>query len=131
MLVVRSPVAVEGEGMHSIARFAVSKGDSVPFMMAWGPSHLPLSARHWTRMPNYAIPWRSGRPGRTAAMAAGEWSEIVRRSLVVLKGLSYLPTGGIVAAPTTSLARAVRVASATGTTAIAGHAMRPSCCRRW
>jgi GH15 family glucan-1,4-alpha-glucosidase len=41
LLVVRSPIAVEGEGMHSVARFAVNAGDSVPFVMAWGASHLP------------------------------------------------------------------------------------------
>jgi len=102
LLVVRSPIAVEGEGMHSVARFAVSAGDSVPFVMAWGPSHLPppeaLDARQ--ELKDSLAFWEnwSGR-----CNDSGEWSDIVRRSLIVLKGLSYLPTGGIVAAPTTSL----------------------------
>lgn len=102
MLVVRSPVAVEGEGMHSVARFAVSEGDSIPFVMAWGPSHLPPpeAIDPYDALAKSLAYWEdwSGRCNDT-----GEWSEIVRRSLVVLKGLSYLPTGGIVAAPTTSL----------------------------
>jgi GH15 family glucan-1,4-alpha-glucosidase len=102
MLVVRSPIAVEGEGMHSIARFAVAKGDSIPFVLAWGPSHLPPPAAldPYAELRDSLAFWEgwSGRCNGT-----GEWSEIVRRSLVVLKGLSYLPTGGIIAAPTTSL----------------------------
>jgi GH15 family glucan-1,4-alpha-glucosidase len=102
MLVVRSPIAVEGEGMHSVARFAVGAGDSVPFVMAWGASHLPPPAAldaHQELKDSLAF-WEdwSGR-----CNDSGEWSDIVRRSLIVLKGLSYLPTGGIVAAPTTSL----------------------------
>jgi GH15 family glucan-1,4-alpha-glucosidase len=102
MVVVRSPVAVEGEGMHSVARFAVSKGDSVPFVMAWGPSHLapPDAIDPYDALVKSLAFWEdwSGR-----CNDSGEWSDIVRRSLVVLKGLSYLPTGGIIAAPTTSL----------------------------
>ncbi|URX62964.1 glycoside hydrolase family 15 protein [Luteibacter anthropi] len=102
LIVVRSPVAVEGEGMHSIARFAVSAGERVPFVLAWGPSHLPPpetpdALEALERSITYWEEW-SGR-----CVDVGEWNDIVRRSLVVLKGLSYLPTGGIVAAPTTSL----------------------------
>jgi len=102
MLVIRSPVAVEGEGMESVARFAVGKGDTVPFVMIWGPSHLPppppLDAHDALR--DTLAFWKDW---SARCNDSGEWSDIVRRSLVVLKGLSYLPTGGIVAAPTTSL----------------------------
>ncbi|NII56500.1 glycoside hydrolase family 15 protein [Luteibacter sp. SG786] len=102
LLVVRSPVAVEGEGMHSVARFKVSAGDSIPFVLAWGPSHLPApEAIDPHAALRDALAFWEGWSDR--CNGAGEWSEIVRRSLVVLKGLSYLPTGGIVAAPTTSL----------------------------
>ncbi|MGF6711839.1 GH15 family glucan-1,4-alpha-glucosidase [Luteibacter sp. W1I16] len=102
MLVVRSPVAVEGEGMHSVARFVVGKGDAVPFMMAWGPSHLPPPAPldPYAELRDSLAFWEDW---SNRCNDSGEWSDIVRRSLVVLKGLSYLPTGGIVAAPTTSL----------------------------
>lgn len=102
MLVVRSPVAVEGEGMHSIARFAVGKGESIPFVMAWGPSHLPPpeAIDPYAELRDALAFWNAW---SDRCNGTGEWSGIVRRSLVVLKGLSYLPTGGIVAAPTTSL----------------------------
>lgn len=102
LVVVRSPVAVEGEGMHSIARFAVSAGETVPFVLAWGPSHLPPpDAIDPVAALEKSLAYWEDWSGR--CMEVGEWNDIVRRSLVVLKGLSYLPTGGIVAAPTTSL----------------------------
>jgi len=102
LLVGRSPAPFEGEGMHSVARFAISAGESIPFVMAWGPSHLPPPEAiepHEALRSSLAF-WEewSGR-----CNATGEWTAIVKRSLVVLKGLSYLPTGGIIAAPTTSL----------------------------
>ncbi|MDY1546883.1 glycoside hydrolase family 15 protein [Luteibacter sahnii] len=102
LLVMRSPVPVEGEGMHSVARFVVAAGEIVPFALAWGPSHLspPEAIDPMIALEDSLAFWEdwSGR-----CRDVGEWSDIVRRSLVVLKGLSYLPTGGIVAAPTTSL----------------------------
>jgi GH15 family glucan-1,4-alpha-glucosidase len=102
LLVIRSPVAVEGQGMHSVARFAVNAGESVSFVMAYGPSHLPPpdALDPYEALRSSLAFWEdwSGRCNHS-----GEWSELVKRSLVVLKGLSYLPTGGIIAAPTTSL----------------------------
>ncbi|SFW58522.1 glycoside hydrolase family 15 protein [Luteibacter sp. UNCMF366Tsu5.1] len=102
LIVVRSPVTFDGEGLHSVARFKVSKGDSVPFSLAWGPSHLapPDTPEPCGALRDTLAFW-DGWSDR--CNGTGEWSDIVRRSLVVLKGLSYLPTGGIVAAPTTSL----------------------------
>jgi len=102
LIVVRSPVTFDGEGLHSVARFKVRKGDSVPFSLAWGPSHLapPDTPEPYGALRDTLAFW-DGWSDR--CNGTGEWSDIVRRSLVVLKGLSYLPTGGIVAAPTTSL----------------------------
>ncbi|SEM86782.1 Glucoamylase (glucan-1,4-alpha-glucosidase), GH15 family [Luteibacter sp. UNCMF331Sha3.1] len=102
LLAIRSPVSFEGEGMHSTSRFAVGQGESVPFMLTWGPSHLPPPApRDASAALDETLAFWKDWSAR--CNDSGEWSDIVRRSLVVLKGLSYLPTGGIVAAPTTSL----------------------------
>ncbi|UPG86597.1 glycoside hydrolase family 15 protein [Luteibacter aegosomatis] len=102
LVVLRSTVPLEGENMHSVARFAVSAGESVAFTMTWGPSHLaPPEAIDPRAALEESLAFWEDWSGRCLGM--GEWTDIVRRSLVVLKGLSYLPTGGIVAAPTTSL----------------------------
>ena len=102
MIVLNSPICSHGEGLKSVADFTVSAGERIPFVLTYGMSHLPLPApvdaeaaleqteafwNEWSKM------------GETK----GEWSEAVRRSLVTLKALTYAPTGGIVAAPTTSL----------------------------
>jgi GH15 family glucan-1,4-alpha-glucosidase len=102
MIVLRTPVEIEGEGMETVGRFQVGPGDRAPFVMAWGPSHLPPPE---PIDPRIALEQSLEFWGEWSGQcnASGEWSEVVRRSLVVLKGLSYQPTGGIVAAPTTSL----------------------------
>jgi GH15 family glucan-1,4-alpha-glucosidase len=102
MTVLRTPVTLEGEGLTTVARFTVHEGQSVPFVLSHAPSHLKppraLDAsacltetlRYWTR-------WAKRGSYR------GPYAEAVGRSLVTLKALTYHPTGGIVAAPTTSL----------------------------
>ena len=102
MIVLHSPIRSHGEGLKSVADFRVSAGERIPFVLTYGMSHLPLpdpveaeaaleqTEAFWTE-------WSS--MGDTE----GEWSEAVRRSLITLKALTYAPTGGIVAAPTTSL----------------------------
>ncbi len=102
MIVLRGPVALHGESLKSIGEFSVSEGERIPFVLTYGPSHLPVpecidpdAALKQTEM--FWTEW-SDRGDTT-----GEWSKEVRRSLVTLKALTFAPTGGIVAAPTTSL----------------------------
>lgn len=102
MIVLHTPVRLRGEGLTSVAEFTVAAGERVPFVLSYGASHLPppeaidpeasleQTERFWAD-------WSA------KSEVAGEWTEAVRRSLVTLKALTYAPTGGIVAAPTTSL----------------------------
>jgi GH15 family glucan-1,4-alpha-glucosidase len=97
-----TPVPVEGRDFHHTANFEVAAGDRVPFVLTGSPSHLP-----WPEVPEATAAlnrttafWRDWSSGSTYA---GEWSDMVLRSAITLKALTYAPTGGIVAAPTTSL----------------------------
>jgi GH15 family glucan-1,4-alpha-glucosidase len=97
-----SPVDVRGEGMKTVAEFTVSAGQRIPFVLSWFPSHKAPSedtdaAAALVDTEDFWRTW-SG-----ACTYAGEYAEPVRQSLRVLKALTYAPTGGIVAAPTTSL----------------------------
>ncbi len=101
-VVLRTPVPLRGEDLKTVGEFAVSAGETVPFVMSYGPSHLPRSqpidAEH--ALQRVEATWRRW---SSRCSPAGVWSEDVKHSLVVLKGLTYAATGGIVAAPTTSL----------------------------
>ncbi|MDP8977874.1 MAG: glycoside hydrolase family 15 protein [Actinomycetota bacterium] len=101
-LYLRSPVDTTGQGFSTVADFVVSDGDRVPFVLAWQPSHLPApdAGEGLRRLADTESWWRewSGR-----STYAGEWPEAVQGSLVTLKALTFAPTGGVVAAPTTSL----------------------------
>jgi hypothetical protein len=97
-----TPAPVRGENLHTVSDFTVHAGDRVPFVLTWTPSHLPRprsvdpgSALQGTQ--EFWTEW-SGR-----SQAAGPYKDAVQRSLITLKALTYAPTGGIVAAPTTSL----------------------------
>jgi GH15 family glucan-1,4-alpha-glucosidase len=101
-LLLRTPVRHRGEGFKTVAQFSVGEGDQAPFVLTWHPSYedpppevdaaaaLADTERYWAE-------W-AGRCGYR-----GERPELVERSLLTLKALTYQPTGGIVAAPTTSL----------------------------
>jgi len=97
-----SPVRLEGEGLSTVARFEVGAGERLAFTLEYVPSHLhsteTLDAE--AALAQTEAFWRawSGR-----CTVGGEWSGAVCRSLITLKALTYAPTGGIVAAPTTSL----------------------------
>jgi GH15 family glucan-1,4-alpha-glucosidase len=101
-LVLHTPVELRGEELTTVGDFSVSAGQRVPFVLTYSPSHLPLvepeDAEDALRFTEEF--WRSW---ASTCRGAEEHSDIVTRSLITLKALTYAPTGGIVAAPTTSL----------------------------
>ena len=102
MVVLHTPVALEGRDLTTVAEFDVAAGSVVPFVLTHGSSHLPPphSIDPFSALASTETFWTEWASKGTTE---GEWSEAVRRSLMVLKALTYAPTGGIVAAPTTSL----------------------------
>jgi GH15 family glucan-1,4-alpha-glucosidase len=102
MLAVRSDVELKGVDLRTIAEFTVSEGQRVPFDLTWFPSHRPRPVElDASQALEDAESWWREWSGRF--QAKGEWVEAIRRSLITLKALTYAPTGGIVAAATTSL----------------------------
>ena len=103
---LRTPVPVHGENWTSVAEFTVTEGERVPFMLTWHASHKraprridPIQAVDDTQA------WWAEWASRLAYQ--GDWQDAVIRSLLTLKALTYAPTGGIVAAPTSSLPEAL------------------------
>ena len=100
---LRTPVELRGQEKTTVAEFTVHAGDRVPFVLTWSPSHrgtpaqvdagdlLLATVEYWTK-------WSA-----RATVAKGPYAEPIKRSLLTLKALTYQPTGGIVAALTTSL----------------------------
>jgi GH15 family glucan-1,4-alpha-glucosidase len=102
MTVLRTPVQTRGEDLTTVADFDVSEGETIPFVLTYGPSHLPLPepinpARALQDTEDFWTEWCS------RCTYQGDNRDLVMRSLITLKALTYQPTGGIVAAPTTSL----------------------------
>jgi GH15 family glucan-1,4-alpha-glucosidase len=99
---ISSSVDLDNVDFATQARFHVAAGQDVATMLEWFPSHLepPLPRDPHALMRRTAREWSLWAQGCTYA---GPHAETVRRSLVTLKALTYRPTGGIVAAPTTSL----------------------------
>ena len=102
MAVLRCAVALEGENFKTEATFTVAKGESVPFVLSYGPSHLPVpqpvdAEEALASCEKFWHDWTA------TTKADGPHAEAIKRSLITLKALTYVPSGGIVAAPTTSL----------------------------
>ncbi|HVA85076.1 MAG TPA: glycoside hydrolase family 15 protein [Candidatus Saccharimonadales bacterium] len=99
---LHSAVETHGENLTTKATFVVAEGDRVPFMLEWQPSFVaPLPAIDILAAVDETAAWWRRWTARFAGK--GDWQEAVLRSLITLKALTYAPTGGIVAAPTTSL----------------------------
>jgi GH15 family glucan-1,4-alpha-glucosidase len=102
MVVMHTPVALHGENFTTVGDFTVEAGRTIPLVLTHGPSHLPppdaidveasLEATE-----DFWVRWAARNQSR------GEWEDAVIRSLITLKALTYAPTGGMVAAATTSL----------------------------
>jgi GH15 family glucan-1,4-alpha-glucosidase len=101
-LLLRTPVELRGEDMRTHGAFTVSAGERLPFVLTWFPSHAPTPA---AIDPEVALSETHAMWGDWAGTCGfeGEHHDAVHQSLLVLKALTYAPTGGIVAAPTTSL----------------------------
>jgi GH15 family glucan-1,4-alpha-glucosidase len=102
MIILRTPVHVRGEDMTSVGEFTINKDDTIPFVLSYLPSHRPLRAPTdpTTALQDTEKFWRDW---SAKCRPAGPWSDAVVRSMITLKALTYGPTGGMVAAPTTSL----------------------------
>jgi len=102
MVIMRTPVGVRGKDLTTVAEFAVSAGERIPFVLSYGPSHkeppAPVDAEQClTKTEKFWTDWASKN------QISGPWNDAVCRSLVTLKALTYAPTGGLCAAATTSL----------------------------
>ena len=101
-LILRTPIETRGKDLTTVAEFVVRKGDRVPFVLTWFQSHAeppkPVNADHALRdTEKFWTTWTKKCQRKTP------WDDAIIRSLITLKGLTYAPTGGIVAAATTSL----------------------------
>jgi GH15 family glucan-1,4-alpha-glucosidase len=102
MVVLRTPVHLRGKDMTTVGEFTISKGETIPFVLTYVPSHRPLNgafdvSEALNDTEKFWQDWSA------KCRPAGEWSEAVLRSMITVKALTYAPTGGMVAAPTSSL----------------------------
>ncbi|SAL74255.1 glycoside hydrolase 15-like protein [Caballeronia terrestris] len=102
LAVLRTPVDLVGANMKTVANFTVKAGERVPFSLCYSLSHLRVPPAHdpHTQLARTENHWREW---SAQSDLQGKWAPAIRRSLITLKALAYEPTGGIVAAPTTSL----------------------------
>jgi GH15 family glucan-1,4-alpha-glucosidase len=106
MIVIQSDVELRGVDLTTVGEFDVSEGDRATFVITWGPSHLgpPQSCNPVEALATTETFWNEW---ASRCTYRGRWRDAVMRSLLTLKALTYHPTGGIVAAPTTSLPEAI------------------------
>lgn len=102
MVLVHTPVPLRGKDQTTVGEFEVAAGATVPFVLTHGSSHLdppdpidPIRSLDTTEA--FWTEWTA------RSQSDGKWADAITRSLITLKALTYAPTGGLVAAPTTSL----------------------------
>jgi GH15 family glucan-1,4-alpha-glucosidase len=103
---LHTPVEHQGRDLRTVASFTVAEGDRVPFVLTWFPSseQLPEPLDAEAALADTLSYWSEW---SERCASAGQWQHDVRRSLITLKALTFAPTGGMVAAPTTSLPEAL------------------------
>jgi GH15 family glucan-1,4-alpha-glucosidase len=101
-LTLRTPVHLVGDDMRTVGEFSVFAGETIPFVLDYTSSHqaAPHSIDPVAALAATEALWRSW---SDRCPSVGPWTSAVKRSLITLKALTYEPTGGIVAAATTSL----------------------------
>ncbi|HET9799678.1 MAG TPA: glycoside hydrolase family 15 protein [Gemmatimonadaceae bacterium] len=102
MVVLHGDVALHGENLTSVGDFVIREGETRCLTLTWRPSHKPApdpidALRALRETEKYWLDWSS------RCRYEGDFHEAVLRSLLTLKALTYGPTGGIVAAASTSL----------------------------
>jgi GH15 family glucan-1,4-alpha-glucosidase len=99
-------VPTRGEDLRTVADFSIREGQQWPFVLTWFPSHEapPRPIDPWYAIETTDAWWQNW---SGACSYQGDYREQVLRSLITLKALTYEPTGGIVAAATTSLPEAL------------------------
>jgi GH15 family glucan-1,4-alpha-glucosidase len=99
-LITRAPLA--GKDLRHAAELTVNAGERVPFVLAWSPSHLtpPPPVDPESALAACDAQWQKW---SSRCQVGGPYGSLIERSLVTLKALTFAPTGGMVAAPTTSL----------------------------
>ncbi|GIH77019.1 glycoside hydrolase family 15 protein [Planobispora longispora] len=99
---LHSPVPLHSVGFSHEGSFRISEGERVAFTFTWHPSHedRPIEIDPFEQLTETEALWLEW---VEQCCYKGPWRDAVVRSLITLKALTYSPTGGIVAAPTTSL----------------------------
>ncbi|RIK78087.1 MAG: glucoamylase [Planctomycetota bacterium] len=101
-LLLHTPVELKGRDLTTVAEFTVEAGQTTPMVLMWHASHLPAPGRIDAQQAlEFTQQW--WRDWSSRCTYDGPWRDAVMRSLITLKALTFAPTGGIVAAPTTSL----------------------------
>jgi GH15 family glucan-1,4-alpha-glucosidase len=102
LVILQSSVPLHGEDLRTVGELSVGAGESATFVLAYGASHAPapVPPDPWHALRDTETFWREWTSHCTYR---GEWPEAVERSLITLKAMTYRPTGGVVAAATTSL----------------------------